>query len=113
MDYTKIIISFLLLILGQVGVWFQVYGPLKWPELSEKFLWISLLFSIPLAYIFIQSGKFGKEGFGTAWPVQIITFVAGIFVFLILTKVFFGEVITAKTIISLVLIFIVIIIQFL
>ena len=103
MSYWKILISFLLLALGQGLVWFQMYGSTRWINfgLGGKHLFVTILAGMPITYLFMVAAKFGIEGFGESWPVRIMTFAAGIVVFAIMTSVFLGEGMSIKTWISL------------
>jgi len=80
-----------------------MYGSSKWDKfgIGGKYLFITLLAGVPIAYIFMVAAKFGREGFGENWPVRIMTFVAGVLIFSVMTNIFLGEGMTIKTWISL------------
>ena len=111
MSYKQIALGFILFIVGQILVWVQLNSPLLW-QWARDWRWLLILLGIPITWIFMQATENTVNGFGgTFWPGRFISFTAGIFVFSILTHMFKAEPITAKTIISLVLAFSLIIVQ--
>jgi len=93
----------LFLSLGQILVWFQVYSHLKW-DWAKNNLWIFYISSIPITFFFIKSTFYGFYAFQeTLWPVKFLSFAIGTLIFGILTFFFFGEVLTWKTVASLIL----------
>tara|TARA_Y100001973_G_C5204686_1_gene340583 strand:- start:4553 stop:4894 length:342 start_codon:yes stop_codon:yes gene_type:complete len=106
-----LITFFILLLVGQVLVWVQSNIPLLWKPARENLLFICLV-APPISYLFIKSTLIGYEYFeNTLWPVRIIGFVCGTVVFSIMTYLFMGEGINLKTLISLFLCFLIIIVQ--
>jgi len=104
MDFQKVIVAFLLFILGQTLTWFQVFGQIKWPSLMKNHIWIPLLTAIPITLIFMYATKYAKIGFdGEAWPIRMLTFSAGILVFAVFTNLILNQPFTLKTIVSLLL----------
>jgi len=60
----------------------------------------------------MQATSYVVQGFGGLfWPGRFISFVAGIFIFTLMTYIFRDEAINAKTAISLVLAFMLILVQ--
>lgn len=106
----QMIISTLLYLLAQTLVWFQLYGPIKIPWIKEN-QWIIYAAAIPITYIFAQGTKIGYEGFGEAWPLRFVGFSMGILSFAILTSYFMNEGITLKSIISVLLSLLIVVIQ--
>lgn len=103
MSINKIIIATVLMILGQIGSFMQLQGAIKYGW-YEKYLWIILLSSVPISYLYIKSVNLYVQGFsGQIWPSRLIGFALGIMVFTILSTVLFKEHMTAKTVVCLLL----------
>jgi hypothetical protein len=111
-DIRKFIISFILVTIGQIGSWFQLYGHIKFDFMKNK-LWLILLTSIPLTWIYYQSTKIAIEAFGgQTWPVRFVGFSSGIIVFMFMAY-FIGETFQLKNLICLLLCLMIIGIQIL
>lgn len=97
MSISKIIIATILMILGQIGSFMQLQGAIKYGW-YEKYMWVILLSSVPISYLYIRSVNMYVEGFGgEIWPSRLIGFALGIMVFTILSTVLFKEMMTLKT----------------
>lgn len=111
MNYRYILFSFLLFLVGQVLVWIQVNGPLIWMW-AKEWRWALMLLGVPITWLFMEATSFVVQGFdGLFWPGRFLSFVAGIFIFTLMTYIFRDEAITMKTAISLLLAFSLIIVQ--
>jgi hypothetical protein len=98
-------------ILGQVGSFMQLQGGIKY-NLYPKYLWLSMLISIPLSWFYLKSVQYFVKGFaGEIWPSRLIGFSIGIITFTILSTIMFKEPFTLKTGICLVLGFCIVAIQ--
>jgi hypothetical protein len=65
---------------------------------------MAAIFCFPISYTFILGTKYIVEHFdGTLWPGRLIGFGIGAICFGILTYIYMGEGITAKTAVSLIL----------
>lgn len=106
----NIIISTLLFLVAQTLVWFQSYGSISIPWIKNN-QWIVYLFAIPITFLFVEGTKLGFKGFGEAWPLRFIGFAVGILSFSILTNIFFGEGLNAKTIVCIILSIVILLIQ--
>lgn len=98
-------------IVAQAMSWFQIYGSQKIiiPYVNK---YIGYLIAIPISYLFIEGSRAGVIYFnGTAWPVRIIGFSLGNFIFFILSYYFLQESLTPKTWVCLFLCLIVLMIQ--
>jgi hypothetical protein len=98
-------------ILAQILTFIQLQGNIKY-HLYEKYpIWV-LLASIPMSWLYIQSVYHLVMGFnGQIWPSRILGFVLGIIVFTLMSHLIFKESLTLKTIISIILAFLIFIIQ--
>lgn len=111
MSYKHIIISFLLFLFGQILVWIQVNGPLIWGW-AKEWRWVLMLLGVPITWLFMEATATIVMGFnGLFWPGRFISFCAGIFIFTLMTYIFRDEAINAKTAISLLLAFALILVQ--
>ena len=109
----NLIISILLIIIGQTLTYFQSQSQFFWPWAKEHPLLMSLL-GIPMSIMFIYFAKYNAMAFeGQTWPGRVIQFCVGTIVFAILSTMITGEVITMKTGISLVLAMLILVIQIL
>ena len=96
--------SMLLFLAGQTLIWFQTNLQFINTWAKENTLAMASIFSIPISYMFIKATAFVVEYFdGALWPGRLIGFSMGMVSFALLSYVFMGEGITAKTGVSLVL----------
>ena len=106
-----IIIGFLLFFLGQLLIWFQTNSQFLSQWCKEHPVILSLC-GIPVSYILILATTQVVHGFnGSLWPGRILGFSSGMIVMAICTWWFMGEGITTKTIISLLLSAVLVLIQ--
>jgi len=107
-----LIIGISLYFLAQIMVWFQTNSQFIWPWAKNNPLIISMVFGGFTTYIFILGTKFVAAHYGgLVWPGRFIGFSAGMLVFAALTWFILGEAINLKTIISLILTTLLILIQ--
>jgi len=96
-----ILFCMLLLMLGQICVWFQLNGQFIWKWFDKNPLVLSLI-GVPVSYFFIVATKLGYQGFDNVlWAQRLLGFGLGIFIFAACTWFFMGEGITTKTFVSL------------
>jgi multidrug transporter EmrE-like cation transporter len=111
MDFTKLLIGILLGFIGQIGSFMQLQGAIKY-NWYEKYLWLILISSIPISWLYIKSVTYLVEGCGgEIWPSRLMGFAVGIMVFSILSIILFKEPLTLKTIICLLLSFCIVLVQ--
>ena len=111
MDILKLLSGCGLMFLGQILVWFQLYGPLKidWLKGNNIFIYGT---AIPITMLFYYAIRLTTQAFdGSMWPSRFLTFTLGIFSFTFLTWYFNGEGVNIKTGICLLLAFTIIMIQ--
>jgi hypothetical protein len=108
-----ILVGLSLFAIGQSLAWFQVNGQF----ISEWCKGHPILMSfigVPIGLAFMYGTQYLYHGFdGQTWPARLLTFAVGIVVFIACTNWFLGEPVTWKTGISLLLTFIIILIQIL
>jgi len=101
----NILFCVLLFAIGQTMVWLQLNGQFVW-ESFRKYEWVLILIGLPISYLFLIATRYGVDGFdGLLWPQRFLAFSTGIIIFTILTWYLKGEGLTAKTLISLCLAF--------
>jgi len=109
-----IVISILLFIIGNVLVWYQLNSQLVWDwAKGNKSMWIMSLLGIPISLLFWLCTKWGYLGFGNLWAVRWLAFGSSMLVFPLMTYFYLGEAITLKTLISIILALIIMILQLL
>jgi hypothetical protein len=100
-----------LFVIAQSMAWFQVNGQF-FSEWCKAHPFIVSLLGIPIGLAFMYGTNFLYIGMdGKVWPARVLTFAVGIVVFIACTNLFLGESLTWKTIISLILTFVIILIQ--
>ena len=110
-DKNTLIAVILIFILAQVLAWFQTFAQFKW-EWMSKHIWFTVLCSLPIGYLWIVGVKMGMDVFdGKTWPIRFLGFCVGILVFTVLSSYVLGETLNLKNIISLILCFIIVVIQ--
>ena len=113
MNYKYILISCVLFFIAQLAVWFQLNGQFVWKWFDKHPFTLSLV-GLPISYLFIVSTKYGYEGFNNLlWPQRLLVFSIGIISFAFCTYWFLGETMNTKTIISIILAIILVMVQLL
>jgi len=108
----KLLLSFILFFIAQSAIWFQTNGQFVWPWFKKNPFAISLVMGTSISYILIYATRLMVEHFdGLLWPGRFIAFGSGIIAFTFLTWWFLGEGITYKTVISLLIACLLIVIQ--
>ena len=103
MSLEKVIVATILMILGQIGSFMQLQGAIKYGW-YDKYLWVVLLSSVPVSYLYIKSVNLYVQGFGgQIWPSRLIGFALGIMVFTAMSTILFKEHMTPKTVVCLIL----------
>ena len=99
-----LLIGVALFLFGQILIWYQTNGQFRWPWFADHPLIVAFIFAVPISYSFIIATKLIVGYFdGTLWPGRFIGFATGMISFAILTNIYMGQGINAKTAISLVL----------
>lgn len=98
-------------VLGQIGVFLQLQGTIKFPFMKEN-LWLVLLMGVPISWFFLKSVRNLVEwGDGQLWPSRIIGFSIGIVVFGVMSSLIFGEGLNKKTAVCVALSLVIVLIQ--
>ena len=109
-----IVISILAFIIGNILIWYQLNSQLVWDwAKGNKSMWIMSLLGIPISLLMWLCTKWGYLGFGNLWAVRWLAFGSSMLVSPLMTYFYLGEVITFKTLISIILALIIMILQLL
>ena len=95
--------------IGHVIAWFHMQGQFKY-EWAKSFWWIALG-GVPISFCFYYGTRWYYEFFGNYWYVRPIGFGMATLIFGILTWIVLNELPDTRTIISLILSVIIIILQ--
>ena len=107
-----VFITIVLFIINNILIWYQLNSQLVWEwAKGYKSMWIMSLLGIPISLLFWLYTKWGYIGFGSLWAIRFIGFAMSMITFPIMTYFYLGEVMTFKTIITLILSIIIILIQ--
>jgi len=108
----NLLIGVLLMVAGQILIWFQTNGQFVWESFRRNPLLLSVVGGTVISYMFIMSTRHLVIHFdGLLWPGRLMGFGIGIFAFTFLTWYYMGESVTLKTIVSLTLALILVSIQ--
>ncbi len=109
--FNKLIISLLLVTIGQILAYFQLQGQFMSSWLKNNPLVVSLM-GFPISYILIKFTEYCAESFnGQVWPGRLIGFSVGAVVFALLSHFIMKEELSIKTMICLGLASVILIIQ--
>ncbi len=107
----NIVIAFILFMVAQSMIWYQTNSQFFSDWVKERPLLMACL-GIPISYILIYASRYVVAGFdGLLWPGRLIGFSTGMIVMAILTYAHLGESITLKTGVTLLLAFIIVMVQ--
>ena len=107
----NIVIAFILFTVAQGMIWYQTNSQFFNNWVKERPLLMACL-GIPISYILIYASRYVVAGFdGLLWPGRLIGFSTGMVIMAILTYVHLGEGITVKTGVTLLLAFIIVLVQ--
>tara|TARA_R110000868_G_scaffold402008_1_gene677913 strand:- start:3169 stop:3513 length:345 start_codon:yes stop_codon:yes gene_type:complete len=103
-----------LIFIGQALIWFQTNGQFVWDSFKRNPLGLAIVFGTIISYLLIKGTFFTVRYFdGLLWPGRFIAFGLGIISFTALTWYYLGEGFTTKTVVSLLLAVLLVIIQIL
>lgn len=99
----NLIIALILVTVAQILTYLQLQGQFI-SEWVKRHQFITALAGVPISYILIQFASYCRDAFnGQIWPGRLIGFAVGAIVFAIMSVAIFGESISLKTGVSLVL----------
>jgi hypothetical protein len=100
----NLVAAFLLFFFAQGVIWFQTNGQFIWPWFKEHPVIVAFTLGGFAALMFLTATRYVVDHFnGLFWPGRFIAFATGMLIFAVLTYLFRGEGMNAKTIVSLIL----------
>ena len=99
----KLLLSLLLVILANIGTWFQFQGQFWSNKMIYKSPYYVMIVGALLSPIFWLATKLSYEHFGQFWNIRLMGFGVGTIVFGIMTWSLMNEAPTLKTVICLML----------
>jgi|TARA_B110000495_G_scaffold172118_1_gene160769 hypothetical protein len=113
MDIGKLFVGIFWFIMGHIFVFFQLNGQFKW-DWFKKNEFIVATSGLIISYFYIWGTKYTVGAFnGELWPSRFIGFSIGMVIYALGVSFFFKEGITNKTLVSLILCFILVLVQIL
>tara|TARA_R100000008_G_C3438425_1_gene93146 strand:+ start:49 stop:393 length:345 start_codon:yes stop_codon:yes gene_type:complete len=108
----EILYAVIIFLFNNIVIWFQLNAQLVWHFWKgNNGLIITLLLGIPVTYLFWLGTKIGYQGFGNLWAVRFLGFATGMITFPFLTYFFLGEPLSVKTLITIGLALIIMLLQ--
>ena len=108
----EIIYCILIFLVNNIIIWYQLNSQLVWEwAKGAKSMWLMALMGIPISLMFWYATKIGYEGFGNLWAVRFMGFATSMMTFPIMTYFYLGETITLKTLITIILAIIIMLLQ--
>ena len=109
-----IVLTIGIFLLNNILIWYQLNSQLVWDwAKGTKSMWIMSLMGIPISLLFWYATKIGYEGFGNLWAVRFMGFATSMLTFPVMTWLYLGETITLKTLVTILLAFIIMLLQLL
>ena len=109
-----IVLTVGIFILNNILIWYQLNSQLVWDwAKGTKSMWIMSILGIPISLLFWLATKWGYIGFGNLWAVRFMGFATSMLTFPIMTWLYLGETITLKTLVTILLAFIIMLLQML
>ena len=106
------VITMILFFLNNIIIWYQLNSQLVWEwAKGAKAMWFSALLGIPISLLFWYATKIGYESFGNLWAIRFLGFATSMLTFPVLTYFYLGEAMTLKTLITILLAIIIMILQ--
>ena len=109
-----IVLTIGIFLLNNILIWYQLNSQLVWDwAKGTKSMWLMSLMGIPISLLFWYATKIGYEGFGNLWAVRFMGFATSMLTFPVMTWLYLGETITLKTLVTILLAFIIMLLQLL
>ena len=108
----KLILGLFYGICAHILTFIQYQGPLKYKWMTDNKILTIIIFGIPSIFLTLESVRLIVTYFGfQLWPARLIGFASGMIVFTFMSMWLFSEVMTLKTVITLILAVVMICIQ--
>ena len=109
-----IVLTVGIFILNNILIWYQLNSQLVWDwAKGTKSMWIMSILGNPISLLFWLATKWGYIGFGNLWAVRFMGFATSMLTLPVMTWLYLGEAITLKTLITILLALIIMILQLL
>jgi len=109
-----IVYTVLFFFIANILVWYQLNSQLVWDwAKTTKSMWVMSILGVPISMMFWYATKIGYIGFGNLWAVRFMGFATSMLTFPIMTWLYLGEAITLKTLVTILLAIIIMILQLL
>ena len=109
-----ILLTIGIFLLNNILIWYQLNSQLVWDwAKGTKSMWIMALMGVPISLLFWYATKIGYIGFGNLWAVRFMGFATSMLTFPIMTWLYLGETVTLKTLVTILLAFIIMLLQLL
>ncbi len=109
-----VLITIGIFLFNNILIWYQLNSQLVWDwAKTSKSMWFMSLMGIPISLLFWYATKIGYVGFGNLWAVRFIGFATSMLTFPVMTYLYLGEALTLKTIITVLLATVIMLIQIL
>ena len=106
------VVTMMIFFLTNIVIWFQLNSQLVWEwAKGPKALLVSCLMGIPISLAFWFCTKYGYIGFGNLWAVRFMGFATSMMTFPLMTYFYLGEAMSLKTLITLLLALVIMILQ--
>ena len=109
-----IVLTIGIFLLNNILIWYQLNSQVVWDwAKGTKSMLVMSLLGIPISMLFWYATKWGYIGFGNLWAVRFMGFATSMLTFPIMTWLYLGETITLKTLVTILLAFIIMLLQLL
>ena len=104
--------TMMIFFMTNIIIWYQLNSQLVWEwAKTSKAMWFSALLGIPISLLFWWATRIGYEAFGNLWSIRFMGFATSMLTFPVMTYFYLGEVMTLKTLITILLAIIILILQ--
>lgn len=111
MNLSSLIVGSGFYLLAHIAAFYQLQGQFLWEGFKNN-PFLLALFGVPISYLYLLGTKHTIEAFGgQVWPNRFIVFAIGIMVYAVATKISFGQSMNTKTLVSLGLSVLIILVQ--
>ena len=111
-NYKLLLAGLGLFFLGQVLAWYQTNGQFISEWVKEHPILVAAIGGVPVGYSYILATTLTVQAFnGEVWPSRLLGFSMGIMAFTILTLIHLNEGLTFKTIVTLCLATLIVLLQ--
>ena len=107
-----VLITIGIFLFNNILIWYQLNSQLVWDwAKTSKSMWFMSLMGIPISLLFWYATKIGYVGYGNLWAVRFIGFATSMLTFPLMTYLYLGEAMSVKTLLTLALATVIMLIQ--